>query len=198
MDSLLSLGSGNQRWTVIAIDGEFRLPTSKLRRAHELLPRSAAIMKMFTGSQSESESSPILDVARQLAANHHQQWNAEDACRPPEASDAHVASAKRVIDGLNARRVALVEELDALVAQEICNAPDASLHTETLGSVIDRLAIAWVRSRNVGVGSTDRTRAALRQMIELAAAYDDLVRDVSAGRRRLPIWLPLKRYGGSS
>jgi hypothetical protein len=153
---------------------------------------------VFTDSGSDTDSSFVLDVARRLVAIHQQQWRAEDACRAAEAPDAHIAAAKRSIDNLNARRVALVEELDSWAAQLICSSTGAPLHTETVGSVVDRLAIAWVRSRNHAGATPARTRAAVRQMIELAEAYDDLVRDVSAGRRRLPVWLPLKRYGDAS
>jgi hypothetical protein len=64
--------------------------------------------------------------------------------------------------------------------------------------VVDRLAIAWVRADNLithtFASARDRARLAVRQCTELAEAYDDLVRDVAAGRRRLPVWKPLKTY----
>jgi len=43
-------------------------------------------------------------------------------------------------------------------------------------------------------GDRDRARLALRQLVELAAAHDDLIRDVAAGHRRLPAWRSLKSY----
>src|SRR5262249_27123607 len=68
---------------------------------------------------------------------------------------------------------------------------DAALHTETVGSVVDRLAIAWVRTRRFGELESPDNRvglaeAARRQFSELAGAYDDLVREVSAGGRDAP------------
>ena len=43
-------------------------------------------------------------------------------------------------------------------------------------------------------GASGHARLALRQLTELAAAYDDLVRDVASARRRLPSWRSLKNY----
>src|SRR5690606_33155588 len=132
----------------------------------------------------------------ELVANHQRQWQAEDACRSPGATAEDIAAAKRTIDDLNSRRVALVEQIDEWIAGGVRGRADASLHTETFGSVIDRLAIAWVRTNNViNASNRDRARLALSQLVELAAAYDDLVRDVTAGRRRLPAWRLLKAYG---
>ncbi len=66
--------------------------------------------------------------------------------------------------------------------------------------MVDRLAIAWVRADNLinSDGDRDRARLALRQLAELADAYDDLVRDVTAGHRRLPRWRALKSYWSAS
>jgi hypothetical protein len=131
-----------------------------------------------------------------LAAHHQQQWAAEDDSRT--ARDAFgVAQAKQLIDELNTRRVELVGHVDQWAADAITARPEASLHTETLGSVIDRLAIEWVRANQLRAhgGDLQRARDCTRQLGELAGAYDDLVRDLEAGRRRLPHWKPLKRYG---
>lgn len=163
----------------------------------EVLPRSASIIEAFRGTTSNGHPGQhVLDRARDLAGHHQRQWNAEDASRARAASAENVAATKRLIDDLNAERVALVEQIDKWVAGKIHSRVDASLHTETLGSVIDRLAIAWVRANSLinTEDARDRARLALRQLAELADAYDDLVRDVAAGHRRLPAWRPLKTY----
>ncbi|WNV86677.1 DUF4254 domain-containing protein [Umezawaea sp. Da 62-37] len=127
----------------------------------------------------------------ELAAGHREQWSAEDRSRC--GGPVEVAVAKRRIDELNARRVALVDRLNEHVAAyaPACRA-GAALHTETVGSVIDRLVIAVVRAQRV-----DRARAeiAATQLRELAAAYDGLLAEVAAGQRRLPGWTALKTYG---
>jgi Protein of unknown function (DUF4254) len=180
-------------------------PTTQPHTTHvrEILPRSASIIEAFRDTTSgDHPSQHVLDTANELAAHHHhqQQWQAEDMSRACGASTEDIAASKRLIDELNARRVALVEQVDGWVASQILSRTDASLHTETLGSVIDRLAIAWVRANSlINSGDTrDRARLALRQLAELADAYDDLIRDVASGHRRLPSWLPLKTYRSAS
>lgn len=162
-----------------------------------ILPRSASIIEAFRhASSGDDPGQHVLDAANDLAGHHQRQWCAEDASRAYGVSAEDVAASKRLIDELNARRVALVDQIDQWVEAQIHSRADASLHTETLGSVIDRLAIAWVRANSLinTDDARDRARLALRQLAELADAYDDLVRDVAAGRRRLPAWRPLKTY----
>jgi hypothetical protein len=166
-----------------------------------IMPRSASIIEAFRDTTSgDDPNHHVLDAANELAAHHRQQWQAEDASRAAGTCAEDVAAAKRLIDELNARRVALVGQIDEWVASQIHSRTDASLHTETLGSVIDRLAIAWVRANNLSDSGVirDRARLALRQLAELAGAYDDLIRDVASGQRRLPSWLPLKTYRSAS
>jgi hypothetical protein len=176
---------------------------TQLRMTHvrDVLPRSASIIEAFRDTTSNAHpGQPVLDTANELAVHHQQQWHAEDASRASGASAEDVAASKRLIDELNARRVAFVEQIDEWVARQVHSRADASLHTETLGSVVDRLAIAWVRSNNLinSGGVRDRARLALRQLTELADAYDDLIREVATGHRRLPSWLPLKSYRSAS
>lgn len=167
----------------------------------EILPRSASIIEAFRDTTSRDHPGQhVLDTANELAAHHQRQWHAEDASRAPGASAEDIAASKRLIDELNAKRVALVEHVDEWVASQIHSRADASLHTETLGSVVDRLAIAWVRANSLinTNDARDRARLALRQLAELADAYDDLIRDVATGHRRLPTWRPLKTYRSAS
>jgi hypothetical protein len=67
----------------------------------------------------------------------------------------------------------------------------ATLHTETIGAVIDRLAEASVRAHHALMtldANDDVLHSAWHHLAELADGYDDLVREVLAGRRRLPSW----------
>ncbi|WP_280206038.1 DUF4254 domain-containing protein [Nocardia cyriacigeorgica] len=90
------------------------------------------------------------------------------------------------------RRGELVMAIDDWVVR---NVPQhrlgATLHTETIGAVIDRLAEASVRAHHALMtldAHDDLLHSAWHHLAELADAYDDLVRDVLAGRRRLPEW----------
>lgn len=170
------------------------------RYVSEILPRSASIIEAFLDiTRRDQPGQHVLDAANDLAAHHQRQWDAEDNCRAPDASAEDIAASKRLIDELNTHRVALVEQIDLWVARMIHSRADTSLHTETLGSVVDRLAIAWVRANRLinTIDARDQARLALRQLAELADAYDDLIRDVAAGHRRLPAWYPLKTYRSS-
>ncbi len=181
----------------MADGGETTMEPQVTRQAREILPRSASIIEAFRDTTSRAHPGQcVLDTANNLAAHHQRQWHAEDASRAPDSSAEDIAASKRLIDELNARRVALVEQIDTWVAREIYSRADASLHTETLGSVVDRLAIAWVRANSLinTTDARDRAGLALRQLAELADAYDDLIHDVAAGHRRLPAWRPLKSY----
>lgn len=183
------------RWVMAASRRHWRA----WRPSARALPRSASIVEAFSDSRCADQPGDIvLDLARDLAAHHQRQWDAEDASRTPGALAENIAASKRLIDELNARRVIVIEQIDQWVAERIPNLPDASLHTETLGSVIDRLAIAWVRANSLSTidNARGRAREALQQLAELATAYDDLVRDVANGLRRLPGWRPLKAYRG--
>jgi len=158
------------------------------------LPRSAAIIDAFRSAAEPSDE--LLRMAARLARQHQEQWAAETVSRDPSATAEQIAASKRTIDTLNARRAALIELLDEHVGTLVSTGTEQMpLHTETVGSVIDRLGIAWVRANNLLVGSPrERARQALDQLRGLATAYDDLVRELTAGTRRIPAWRPLKHY----
>ncbi|MFI2486866.1 DUF4254 domain-containing protein [Promicromonospora kroppenstedtii] len=171
--------------------------SEKVEQDLVVLPRSATIIEVFRRENEQSDG--LLRLAAHLARQHERQWEAETISRDTTAADAAVAASKRTIDSLNAARVTLVEQIDEHVASCSTGTDDAPLHTETVGSVIDRLAIAWVRANKlIDTGAKDRARQALHQLRELADAYDDLVRDVASGARRIPAWRHLKQYGAAS
>ena len=160
------------------------------------LPRSAAIIEAFRSGTDPADE--LLRLAARLAHQHqHQdQWAAETVSRDPSSTAEQIAASKQTIDTLNASRAALIELLDEHVATRISTgAGQTPLHTETVGSVIDRLGIAWVRANNLLAGGPrSRARQALDQLRGLAGAYDDLVREIMAGTRRVSAWRLLKQY----
>jgi hypothetical protein len=136
------------------------------------------------------DAHPVLLIGARLADQHRRQWAAEDLSRLPGASDAAIADTKRRIDQLNMLRAQCVDEIDTWCDVHLAEfTVDAPLHTETVGSVVDRLAIAAVRASQL---ATDRADA---QLGELAHAYSTLIADLAAGRRRVPAWRTLKAYG---
>ena len=158
------------------------------------LPRSAAIIEAFRSGTDPADE--LLRLAARLAHQDQDQWAAETVSRDPSSTAEQIAASKQTIDTLNASRAALIELLDEHVATRISTgAGQTPLHTETVGSVIDRLGIAWVRANNLLAGGPrSRARQALDQLRGLAGAYDDLVREIMAGTRRVPAWRLLKQY----
>ncbi|WP_245550783.1 DUF4254 domain-containing protein [Nocardia paucivorans] len=90
------------------------------------------------------------------------------------------------------RRMELVMAIDDWVMRNVPQTRmGATLHTETIGAVIDRLAEASVRAHHALmtlVSDDELLHSAWHHLAELTDAYDDLVREIMAGRRRLPEW----------
>lgn len=172
------------------------------------LPQAADLLHAFASDDNlETATQGVLrSVGQQLVRQHLRQWAAEDSCRDPAVDDRSIGAAKRAIDAMNAARIDAVGRIDVWAGAHIPDPQPAPLHTETLGSVVDRLAVAWVRANQLGElarasadpGLRKRAHRALDQLDELGDAYDDLIRELRAGRRRVPSWRPLKHYGGQS
>ena len=154
-------------------------------------------------------------VCRQHRANFDL-WHIEDEARTPGASDAELAAVKRRIDQTNQCRNDLAEELDrALLAwlepRQLPN-PEAQLHSESPGLVVDRLSILALKiyhtreevargeagRADAPPGHKDRNRQRLRileeQRADLTACLDHLWRETLAGSRRFKLYRQLKMY----
>lgn len=108
------------------------------------------------------------------------------------ADDHMLAAAARTIASREAVCAALIEEIDLWAAVEFGKSRACVLHTETLGQLVDRLAVAWTRSGLRTEDDSPATRPgaslALRQLAELCTGYDDLIADLQCGRCRLPLY----------
>jgi hypothetical protein len=132
-------------------------------------------------------------------------WHQEDLARAPHALDADIVASKRAIDALNQRRNDLVEQLDEQLLALAPKAPNAPLHSETPGLIIDRLSILSLklfhteeqthrstpehRARNLA-----RLAVLNQQRDDLAACLTELCAEVLAGRRRFKLYRQLKMY----
>lgn len=171
-------------------------------RFAQRLPSSGEVLKAFE-AQAGAGSHRVLAAATELARGHLDQWLEEDRCRDHFDDDAVVAQAKRTIDRMNRARVDVVSRIDDWAMRCVLDSTAGVLHTETLGQLIDRFAIAWVRARQLA-SSADRDDsqrlAAVRaaaQLADLCDGYDRLTADLDRGIRRLPRWRTLKQYGGA-
>lgn len=96
-------------------------------------------------------------------------WHHEDVVRRLGAADHEVARRKRCIDDLNARRNAAIEDLDAELLARLRPNPDAPTHTETPGTIADRLSILALR-----IAHTDTVEGASSRLAVLAEQFGDL------------------------
>ncbi|MCX0272033.1 DUF4254 domain-containing protein [Nocardia zapadnayensis] len=92
---------------------------------------------------------------------------------------------------IDCRREELVDDINDWITRRMPQHRNgASLHTESLGAVIDRMAFSWVAANQAieadGVRS-DRTHRHWYHLAELVDGYTDLIAEVAGGRRRLPV-----------
>jgi cell division protein FtsB len=155
---------------------------------------------------SSSEGLMALVVAQHRA--NFDLWHEEDKARDPKASDAEIAAVKHAIDRLNQRRNDLVEEMDekllALAGEQNPNAP---LHSETPGMMIDRLSILALKiyhtheeaTRETATETHRRKNAAKLAVLEeqrndLARCLDELWEEVTERTRRFKLYRQMKMY----
>ncbi|MFR9751871.1 DUF4254 domain-containing protein [Nocardia sp. 004] len=138
-----------------------------------MLPTAPQLLCAFQGRRFQDRE--LLRSAHTLAVLHQHRAQVRDIA---------------MIAEIDCRRGELIDEINEWVAQELPqHRQGASLHTESLGAVVDRMASSWVHANQVihdeGARS-DNTHKYWYQLAELVDGYTDLVIDVAGGRRRLP------------
>ena len=166
----------------MALPGTSRCVDPSVRSsAPGLVPTSDLLVRACRGHRVVG--GPLLWFARDLAVLHERRLVGRGG-----SVDTSVA----VIREIERRRVELVMAIDDWVMRSVPqHRLGATLHTETVGAVIDRLAESSVRAHHALMtldAHDELLHNAWHHLAELADAYDDLVRDVMAGRRRLPEW----------
>jgi hypothetical protein len=149
-------------------------------------------------------------VAEQHLANF-ELWHAEDMARTPEASDQDLAQIKRFIDRANQRRNDLSEQCDVFLLNFLgpqnLPSPDAELHSESPGLILDRLSILSLKlfhtheeidRPGAPPGHRERNLQRLEILVEqrddLAGALDRLWQQVMDRQRRFKLYRQLKMY----
>ncbi|MEC3915567.1 DUF4254 domain-containing protein [Nocardia sp. CDC160] len=109
------------------------------------LPSPATLLRAFREPvTSDRHDRDVLESAHELVQCHEGRHRALELAHAPNATPDDVASCTHLIDKIDARRADLVARIDDWVAANIPHRAGASLHTETLGAVIDRMAAKWV------------------------------------------------------
>ncbi|MFD6162434.1 DUF4254 domain-containing protein [Nocardia sp. NPDC060256] len=115
---------------------------------------------------------PVLHTARTLTVLHERRLS--ESCCAHEETDRQRAASVRTIDNW------LDQQLPPSHGA-------ASVHTETVGEVIDRLAQLTAAAYAALTSACEWDLwDAWERLAELAIGYEDLATDVNSGRRRLP------------
>ncbi|WP_024801883.1 DUF4254 domain-containing protein [Nocardia sp. BMG51109] len=128
----------------------------------------------------------LLEACRGTA--HDDNFVLRCACRLAELHEQRLATSPTAASDIDRDRARLVHEVDQWVATQLPRAhAGARLHTETVGTVVDRLAqFSALTYLTLTEAPDEVVRDATRRMSELAVAYDDLAGEISAGLCRLP------------
>ncbi len=155
----------------------------------------------------ETSADGLMAIAMAQHRANFDLWHEEDKARDPGATDADIAAVKRAIDHLNQRRNDLVEKMDLWLLDRLDQNPEAPLHSETPGLIIDRLSILALkiyhtqeeahratatsshRQRNV-----DRLALLKEQREDLAGCLDVLWTQVLTDQRRFKLYRQMKMY----
>lgn len=138
------------------------------------------------------------------------QWHYEDIIRDPHIDPIEALALKRRIDRSNQDRTDLVEEIDSYFRQfysDVVPGPGARLNTESPAWAVDRLSILALKiyhmQEQVDRKDTDaehiaRCKAKLNVLLEqqkdLSLAIDQLLEDISAGRKYMKVYRQMKMY----
>ncbi|WP_280347039.1 DUF4254 domain-containing protein [Nocardia neocaledoniensis] len=120
------------------IDPGLRVDTAQIP------PPSALLRAFLERGTPDVRRHPVLDAAGGLARRHERRRAAVETARVPGMPSSRVAACGKVIDDIDRERAGLIARIDEWVAANVAHRAGASLHTETLGAVIDRMAAKWI------------------------------------------------------
>lgn len=139
-------------------------------------------------------------------------WHEEDIARSRDVSDEKIAQVKRAIDGYNQNRNDWIEKVDDQISEllnekQISPSENATLNTETPGSVIDRLSILSLRLFHLDeqlnrddvdqqhIDSVGKKIAiCLMQQSDLSQSLQNLIDEIFAGTKLHKTYRQFKMY----
>lgn len=181
----------------------------------------AAKLRVFHDRSVEAGQSIALPLSTPLwqaiERNHRYNillWKEEDQARRRNVPDSAIVENKRSIDRFNQERNHAVEVIDETLLQVLAavpRRPDARRHSETPGSMIDRLSILSLRcyhmqlqANRTAAGSlhveTCQAKIAIlrEQRFDLEVCLDELLADASRGRTYFKLYRQFKMYNDAA
>ena len=142
------------------------------------------------------------------------QWHLEDIIRDPHINPVEALQLKRRIDSSNQERTDLVEQIDSYFRQlysDVQVLPDARINTESPAWAIDRLSILALKIYHMQEQAErgdataehrercqEKLRVLLEQQKDLSTAIDQLLDDISVGRKYMKVYRQMKMYNDPS
>lgn len=199
--------------------------------SHSAIPTAKAITRLqaqaveqwhqapighWNGGSEEGPYKAFFALVLQQHECNFRLWHEEDKARSRSASDSEIAAVKRAIDTLNQQRNDRIEFLDDAITQildslAVVAKQDATMNTETLGSVIDRLSIMSLRIfhyreqlERPGMDAAHQQKVAERlsicqqQIADLTVSLEELIRNILSGEKRHRTYRQLKMYNDPS
>ena len=138
------------------------------------------------------------------------QWHFEDIIRLPDIDPIEALALKRRIDSSNQDRTDMVEYIDSYYLENSKNVevqPGAKINTESPAWAIDRLSILALKiyhmkeeayrdsaSEEHRSSCQQKLNILLEQREDLSSAIDDLLEDISQGKKYMKEYKQMKMY----
>lgn len=138
------------------------------------------------------------------------QWHYEDIIRDPKIDPVKALELKRKIDASNQERTDMVEYIDSYFLSQFEGIPlseRATINTESPAWAIDRLSILELKIYHMDEeahrkNASEQHREAcqskwdvlIQQRHDLSQAIDQLLEDISAGKKYMKVYKQMKMY----
>lgn len=138
------------------------------------------------------------------------QWHYEDIIRDPNIDPVAALTLKRQIDASNQDRTDMVEYIDSYFLDTYGNVTpneDATINTESPAWGVDRLSILALKVYHMNEEATRENASAdhraacqkkldvlLEQRVDLSTAIQQLIDDISSGRKYMKVYKQMKMY----
>ena len=174
--------------------------------------QDASVERWHQGPIVHDQREPLLKEVLLNHAHNFELWHEEDKARDQKADDAIIAQVKRNIDRFNQERNNAMERIDEMVLALLTGMkgePDERLplHSETVGSIVDRLSILslkvfHMREQTLREDADETHRESCiqklnilkQQQSDLAEALQRLLEELESGTKRFRVYRQMKMY----